>query len=71
MTMATMPTAVSIVPKPTMRVMQKTVGAMHKFCINRLAMSDHAKRALKRATMGYAEEKKSPMDCHRFRSQER
>jgi hypothetical protein len=31
---------------------------MHKFRINRLATSDHAKRALKRATKWYAEEKK-------------
>jgi hypothetical protein len=58
-TKATTPT-VSIVPKPTMRVTQKTAGAMHTFCINKLTTLDHAKRALKRATKWYAEEKKRP-----------
>ncbi len=44
-------------PKPKQRLIRKSAGGMQKFRINKLATSDHAKRALKRATTWYAKEK--------------
>ena len=37
-------------PKPKQRLIRKSAGGVQKFRINKLAASDHAKRALKRAT---------------------
>ena len=45
-------------PKPKQRLIRKSAGGMQKFRINKLAASDHAKRALKRATSWYAKELK-------------
>ncbi len=45
-------------PKPKQRLIRKLAGGMQKFQINKLAASDHAKRALKRATSWYAKELK-------------
>ena len=45
-------------PKPKKRLIRKLAGGMQKFRINKLAASDHAKRALKRATSWYAKESK-------------
>ena len=45
-------------PKPKQRLIRKSAGGMQKFQINELAASDHAKRALKRATSWYAKELK-------------
>ena len=47
-------------PKPKPKLIRKLAGGMHKFRINKLAASDHAKRALKRATKWYAQEKDKP-----------
>ena len=54
-------------PKPKQRLIRKLAGGMQKFRINKLAASDHEKRALKRATTWYAKEKKKPVDCRLFR----
>ncbi len=45
-------------PKPKQRLIRKSARGMQKFRINKLAASDHAKRALKRATSWYAKELK-------------
>jgi hypothetical protein len=47
-------------PKPKQKLIRKSARGMQKFRINRLAASDHAKRALKRATRLYAQEKDKP-----------
>ncbi len=44
-------------PNPKQRLIRKLAGGMQKFQINKLAASNHAKRALKRATKWYAKEK--------------
>ena len=44
-------------PRPKQRLIRKSAGGMQKFRINKLAASDHAKCALKRATNWYAREK--------------
>ncbi len=43
-------------PRPKQKLIRKSAGGMQKFRINKLAASDHAKRALKRATKWYAQE---------------
>jgi hypothetical protein len=47
-------------PRPKQKLIRKLAGGMQKFRINKLAASDHAKRALKRATRWYAQEKNKP-----------
>jgi hypothetical protein len=43
-----------IVQKPKEKLIQKNSRAMQKHCVNKLAKSDHMKRALKRASTWYA-----------------
>jgi len=45
-------------PRQKQRLIRNSAGGMQKFRINKLAASDHAKRALKRATSWYAKELK-------------
>ena len=47
-------------PKPKQKLMRKSTVGMQKFRINNLEAPDHAKRALKRATRWYAQEKDKP-----------
>jgi hypothetical protein len=47
-------------PKPKQKLIRKSAGGMQKFWINKLALSDHAKRAFKRATRWYIQEKDNP-----------
>jgi hypothetical protein len=47
-------------PKPKPKLIRKLAGGMQKFRINKLVALDHAKRALKRATKWYAQEKDKP-----------
>jgi len=53
-------TPMPMTPKPKQKLIRKLASGMQKFWINRLAASDHAKRALKRATRLYAQEKDKP-----------
>ena len=53
-------TPMPMTPKPKQKLIRKSARGMQKFRINRLAASDHAKRALKRATRLYAQEKDKP-----------
>ncbi len=53
-------TPMPMTPKPKQKLIRKLASGMQKFRINRLAESDHAKRALKRATRLYAQEKDKP-----------
>jgi hypothetical protein len=46
--------------KPKLLITRKNLEAMQRHCINKLALSDFHKRALKRATTWYAQEKDKP-----------
>ena len=56
----TTPGGMLTMPKPKLKVIRRLAGGMQKFQINKLSASDHAKRALKRATRLYAQEKNKP-----------
>jgi hypothetical protein len=55
-------------PRPKPKLIRKLAGGMHKFRINKLATSDHAKRALKRATKLYVQEKDKKVLCNGWES---
>ncbi len=57
--------------KPKEKVIRRNSRAMQKVRVNKLAMSDFAKRALKRATKWYARERNIPVVCHRIKSKKK
>jgi hypothetical protein len=58
-------------PRPKQKLIRKLAGGMQKFWIIKLAASDDAKRALKRATTWYAQEKDKPGRLSRIRLKKR